>query len=86
MRNSPFSFSHSGDNFLTGVSSCEPTGNTSHLTQELEIVLKTFGSYLSPYSEKQETTNDLNQQLEESASARSVNHAFLPRKGSIVLA
>ena len=39
----------------------------SQLTQELEAVLKTFGSHLSPYSEEQETTDDVYQQLKQSA-------------------
>ena len=72
--------------FLAGEIRCEPTGNTSHLTQELEAVLKTFGNHLSPFSEKQKTTDDLFQQWEQSAATRSVNYAFLPIQGSIVLA
>ena len=54
--------------------------------QELETVLKIFGSHLSPYSEEQETTDDVYQQLKQSAAACSVNYAFLPLQGSIVLA
>ena len=55
------------------------------LRGELEAILKTFGSHLSPYSEERETTNDLNQQLEQSAAVCSVNYAFLPFQGSVVL-
>ena len=72
--------------FLVGESNCEPTGDTSHLKQELETVLKIFGSHLSPYSEEPETTDDVYQQLEQSAAACSVNYAFLPLQGSVVLA
>ena len=42
--------------FLAGVSSCEPTGDTSQLAQELEAVLKIFGSHLSPFSEERKST------------------------------
>lgn len=72
--------------FLAGEIRCEPTGNTSQLTQELETVLKTFGNHLSPFSQKQKTTDDLYQQLEQSAAACSVNYAFLPLQGSVILA
>lgn len=72
--------------FLAGVSSCEPTGDTSQLAQELEAVLKIFGSHLSPFSEKQETIDDLYQRLERTSASCSVNYVFLPLQGSVVLA
>ncbi|WP_297301778.1 DUF6076 domain-containing protein [uncultured Oscillibacter sp.] len=72
--------------FLAGEIRCESTVDTSQLMQELETVLKIFGSHLSPYSEEQETTDDVYQQLKQSAAACSVNYAFLPLQGSIVLA
>lgn len=81
----PYQCGEAATAFLAGESSCEPTGDTSQLTQELETVLKTFGNHLSPYSGERETANDLNQQLEQSAAACSVNYAFLPLQGSIVM-
>ena len=42
--------------------------DTSQLTQELETVLKTFRSHLSPFSEEQKTTDDLYPQLEQNAA------------------
>ncbi len=72
--------------FLAGESSCEPTGDTSQLMQKLEAVLKIFGHHLSSFSEDLETTDDLYQQLEHSAAVCTVNYAFLPHQGSIVLA
>ena len=81
----PYQCGEAATAFLAGESSCEPTGDTFQLTQELETVLKTFGNHLSPYSGERETANDLNQQLEQSAAACSVNYAFLPLQGSIVM-
>ena len=54
--------------------------------QELEAVLKIFGRHLSPFSEEVETTDDIYQQLEQIAATCSVNYAFLPLQGSIILA
>ena len=71
--------------FLAGDSNCEPTSDTSQLTQELETVLKTFGSYLYPYAGGCETADDLYRQLEGSTASCSVSYAFLPLKGSVVL-
>nr|WP_325216984.1 hypothetical protein [uncultured Oscillibacter sp.] len=63
----PYQCGEAATAFLTGEIGCEPTGDISQLTQELEAVLKTFGSHLSPYSEEQETTDDVYQQLKQSA-------------------
>ena len=70
---------------LAGEIGCEPAGDPSRLTQELETVLKTFGSFLFPCAEEEETANDLYQQLKQSAVTYSINYAFLPLKGSFVL-
>lgn len=71
--------------FLAGKSSHEASGDISQLMQELEAVLKIFGHHLSPFSEEQETADDLCQQLEQNAATCSVNYAFLPLQGSVVL-
>ena len=55
------------------------------MTQELETVLKTFGSYLYPYAGGYETADDLYRQLEGSAAVCSVSYALLPLQGSVVL-
>ncbi|MDE6456920.1 MAG: hypothetical protein K2L38_13715, partial [Dysosmobacter sp.] len=81
----PYQCGEAATAFLAGESSCESIGDTSQLTQELEAVLKIFGSHLSPYSEEQEITDGLHQQLEQIAASCSVNYVFLPLKGSIVL-
>lgn len=82
----PYQCGEAAAAFLAGESNHEAPGNTSQLTQELEAVLKTFGSHLSPFSEEQETTDSLYQQLKQSSSACSVNYALLPLQGSVVLA
>lgn len=82
----PYQCGEAATAFLAGGSSYEPTGNTFQLTQELEAVLKTFGSHLSPFFEEQETTDDVYQQLEQNAAACSVNYAFFPLQGFVVLA
>lgn len=81
----PYQCGEAATAFLAGEINCEPAGDLSRLTQELETVLKTLGSYLFPCAEEQETVNDLYQQLEQSAATCSINYAFLPLKGSIVL-
>ena len=82
----PYQCGEAATAFLAGEIDCEPAGNPSLLTQELETVLKTFGSFLFPCAEEQETANDLYQQLKQSAATCSINYAFLPLKRSIVLA
>ena len=82
----PYQCGEAATAFLAGESSCEPTGDTPQLTQELEAALKTFGSHLSPFPEKLETTDDVCQQLEQSAATCSVNYAFLPLQSSVILA
>ncbi len=82
----PYQCGEAATAFLAGEINCESTDDTPRLAQELEAVLKTFGSHLSSYSEEQETTDDIHQQLEQSAAACSVNYAFLPIQGSVVLA
>ena len=81
----PYQCGEAATAFLAGEIDCEPAGDPSRLTQELETVLKTFGSYLFPCAEEQETVNDLYQQLKQSAATCSINYDFLPLKGSIVL-
>ena len=81
----PYQCGEAATAFLAGEIDCEPDGDPSRLTQELEMVLKTFGSYLFPYAGEQETVNDLYQQLKQSAATCSINYDFLPLKGSIVL-
>ena len=81
----PYQCGEAATAFLAGESNCESTGDTSQLMQALETVLKIFGSHLSPYSEEQETTDDVYQQFEQRAAACSVNYAFLPLQGSVVL-
>lgn len=84
-RGNPYQCGEASTAILAGESNCEPTSDTSQLTQKLEAVLKTFGSHLSPYSEERESANDLNQQLRQSAVACAVNYAFLPLQGSVVM-
>ena len=51
----PYQCGEAATAFLAGEIDCEPAGDPSRLTQELETVLKTFGSYLFPCAEEQET-------------------------------
>ena len=81
----PYQCGEAATAFLAGEIDCEPAGDPSRLIQELETVLKTFGSYLFPCAGEQETVNDLYQQLKQSAATCSINYDFLPLKGSIVL-
>lgn len=55
--------------FIAGENNYEAPGDIYLLTQELGAVLKAFDSHLFPFSEKQETTGDIYQQLEQSAVA-----------------
>lgn len=82
----PYQCGEAATAFLAGESSCEPTGDTSQLRQELEAVLKTFGSHLSPYAEELEAINGSYQQSKQSAAACSVSYVFLSLQGSVVLA
>ena len=81
----PYQCGEAATAFLAEESSCEPTGDTSQLTQELEAILKIFGHHLSPFSEELETTDDVYPQLEQSSAVCTVNYAFLPLQGSVVL-
>lgn len=54
------------------------------LKRELEIHLKTFGSYLHPYAKAEKIPEELFRQLEQSSAACPVNYAFHLRQGSIV--
>lgn len=70
---------------FSGKISCETASDTPHLTQELEALLKAFGSSLSPYADEQKPSDDLVRQLEQNPAVSSVGYAFLPLKGSIIL-
>ena len=52
----PYQCGEASTAFLAGANSHEASGNTSQLTQELEAVLKAFGSHLSPFSEERKST------------------------------
>ena len=55
-RRGPYQCGEASAAFLAGANSHEASGNTSQLTQELEAVLKAFGSHLSPFSEERKST------------------------------
>ena len=76
----PYQCGEAATAFLAGEIDCEPVADPSRLTQELETVLKTFGSYLFPYAEELETVNDLYQQLKQSAATCSITTTFFRSK------
>ena len=81
----PYQCGEAATAFLAEEISCETASDTLQLTQELETLLKTFGSSLSPYADEREPSDDLVHQLEQNPATCSVSYAFLPLKGSIIL-
>lgn len=81
----PYQCGEAATAFLAGEINCESASDTPRLTQELEALLKTFGSSLSPYADEWELSDDLFRQLEKNTAACSVGYAFFPFKDSIIL-
>lgn len=81
----PFKFGSAVTAFFDGEYLIDMTAGDDSLRQELEVCLKTFGSYLHPYAKAEKIPDALFDQLKESSGACSINYAFHPLQGSVVL-
>lgn len=81
----PYKYGEAATAFLTGEDIGDIDNGGIPLLRELEVCLKTFGSYLQPYAKAPEVTDELFRQLERSSAKCTVSYGYHPLQGSIVL-
>lgn len=84
-KSGPYKYGAAVTAFLTGEDIGDVDSDGIPLTRELEVYLKTFGSYLQPYVKAPEVTDELFLQLERSAAECTVSYGYHPLQGTIVL-
>lgn len=81
----PYKYGAAVTAFLTGEDIGDVDSDGVSLTRELEVYLKTFGSYLQPYARTPEVPDGLFCQLERSSAECTVSYGYHPLQGTIVL-
>lgn len=81
----PFKYGAAVTAFFIGENIAEADNGGLLLMRELEVCLKTFGSYLHPYAKTEKIPDELFHQLEQSSAGCSVSYAFHPLQGSVAL-